>query len=155
MADARLVSLLALALLSACTGPEAGGEPLGVGPMEVFAAEVEPVLEERCASGGCHGRAERPLCLYAPGQHRADPARLYLDEPLTDAEVEHNARRLAAFAHGVSGADSLALRKPLAREEGGCWHGGGDVFSSETDPGYRIVERWLATRAPTPDGGTW
>lgn len=142
----------ALVWVAACAGPGVGSEPLEVGAMERFTAEVEPVLEERCASGGCHGRVERPLSLYAPGQLRADRERLYLDEPLTAEELAHNARRLAAFAHGVEAAGSLALRKPLAQEEGGCWHGGGDVFADDTDPGYRAIAGWLATRRGT-DGG--
>ena len=150
----RLALLAALASAgSACAGPASDADPLLLGPMPLFVADVEPVLEDRCASGGCHGRAERPLCLFAPGQHRMDGARLHLDEPLSEAELAHNAQRLAAFAHGVAPRESLALRKPLALEHGGCWHGGGEVFGEPNDPGYRAIERWLAAREVGADGG--
>lgn len=148
------VAALALAFVAACTGPTPRHDPLLVGELEQFAGEVEPVLESRCASGGCHGREERPLALYAPGQYRQDPSRTYLDEPLTPAELSSNAQRLAAFAHGVAAADALAVRKPLAIDSGGCWHGGGDVFRDTTDPGYRAIARWLALRGAPLDGGT-
>lgn len=140
-------------VLAGCVGPVGDEEPLEVGSIEMYAAEVQPVVTERCASGGCHGRADRMLSLYAPGQLRMDPARTYLDEPLSDDELWVNAERLAAFAHGEDGADSLALRKPLAEEAGGCFHEGGDVFRTTTDPGYRLMERWLGTRGLAPEEG--
>jgi len=153
--DARHLGpfLLALVLAAACAGPSGDVEPLLVGDAARFAEEVQPVITERCATGGCHGRPDRPLCLYAPGQHRADPARLHLDEPLTSEEIGRNARRLASFAHGTGADGSLTLQKPLATGAGGCWHGGGDVFVDRSDPDYRAVRAWLATRE-APDGGT-
>lgn len=154
MGAERVCCALACAatLLAGCLAPVGEGEPLQVGSVEVFAAEVQPVLAERCATGGCHGRPDRMLALYAPGQHRADPDRVYLDEPLTTEELWANAERLAAFAHGRDGVDSLALRKPLAIEAGGCFHEGGDVFRTRTDPGYRSIERWLSTRGAPAEG---
>lgn len=149
----RALSIVALLACVACDGPSASHAPLAMGSMEMFEAEVEPALEAHCASGGCHGRSDRPLSLYAPGQHRMDPARLYADEPLSEEEVHQNAQRLAAFAWGVDGPDSLALRKPLSLEAGGCWHGGGDVFPDRSHPAYRAIERWLSTRSVVRDGG--
>lgn len=150
---AAAAAALVLGALAGCEGPAGDGEPLRVGPMEAFAREVQPHLAERCASGGCHGTSERPLSLYASGVHRADPSRVHLDEPLTDRELAANARRLAAFAHQVAPERSLALRKPLAKRSGGCWHGGGEVFADRTDPAYRILDAWLAM-PEYRDGGT-
>lgn len=150
--DAR-AALLAVALaLGGCAGPALDPRPVALGPIDVFAAEVEPVLEARCAQGGCHGRGDRPFVLFAPGAHRLDPARLHLAEPLDLQEVEINARRLAVLAEARDPDRSLALRKPLALAAGGLHHGGGDVFVDRTDPGYRSIRRWLIACAP-PAGG--
>lgn len=125
-----------------------------VGPRDEFALRVEPLLEERCAQGGCHGRPDRPFALFRPGVYRADEARTHLAERLTEAEVEMNALRLAALAQEAPAERSLALTKPLAVAAGGVHHGGGDVFLSTDDPGYRVMLRWLrACAAPAPDGG--
>lgn len=142
--DPRSLALATLLLAAgACEGPGLGGAPLAVGPLDVFAREVEPVLETRCAQGGCHGRADRPFSLYAPGQLRADARRLHLAEPLSVGEVATNARRVAALAVPGAPDDSPALRKPLALAAGGAYHGGGDVFVDRTDPGYRALRSWL------------
>jgi hypothetical protein len=128
-------------------------EPLEVGDLNAFAAEVEPVLEERCGSGGCHGRRGQPFAIYVPGAYRADDRRTYLDEPLDAAELEQNAWRLSACAHGEKAERSDALCKPLAVAAGGCGHEGGDVFADTRDSGYRAILAWLKTRAPLPTGG--
>lgn len=156
MSSDRLCFTLGLPLtlvLSACAGPQPGSTPLQLGSMSVFELEVQPMIEERCASGGCHGRPERPLSLYAPGAQRMDERRVHLDEPLTDVELERNARRLAAFAQGVDPEDSALLCKPLAQRAGGCHHRASDVFADRSDPGYRLLRDWLRADAADPDGG--
>jgi hypothetical protein len=158
--DAWRIALAAGLLAgAACEGPGLASTPLAVGPLDDFAHEVEPVLEARCAQGGCHGRADRPFSLYAPGQLRADPRRTHLAEPLTEGEVAVNARRIAALAVPGSTDDSPALRKPLALSAGGSYHGGGDVFVDRTDPGYRALRSWLLAcerggDAGAPDAGS-
>lgn len=152
---ARLVATLALTALvglGACEGPGLDPRPISLGPMDVFASDVEPVLETRCAQGGCHGRADRPFVLFAPGAHRLDPSRLHLAEALDPIEVETNARRLAVLADPAVPERSLALRKPLAVSAGGVHHGGGDVFPDRSDPGYLALRRWLRSCAPETGG---
>ena len=139
------------ALLLGC-GPDLATVPLEVGDVGFFAARVEPHLEARCGSAGCHGRPDRPFSMYAPGQHRRDPGRTWLDEPLELDEVEENARRTAAFGTGDDPNETLIVRKPLSLEEGGLWHGGGDVFGARNDEGCRALTAWLNGR--TLDGGT-
>lgn len=138
-----------------CDGPAPGGRPIVVAELGRFAREVEPQLERRCAQGSCHGRADRPFSLYAPGALRRDPARTYLDEPIGADELAANAERVAAFAvDGGSLADCLVLRKPLAVSAGGVWHGGGDVFEDASDPAYEAIRDWLELcRATDVDGG--
>jgi hypothetical protein len=116
------------------------------GDVEVFAADVQPVVDARCADPTCHGRPERPLSLYSPGRYRLDPARTFIAEPLTAEELEANARSMAAFAADVApgGVDlCLVLRKPLAVEMGGCGHEGGVAWTSRDDREYRAVRSWL------------
>jgi len=145
--------LLAAALaLGACEGPGLEARPISVGPMDVFATEVEPVLESRCAQGGCHGRGDRPFVLCAPGGLRLGAARLHLAGPLDRTEVEINARRLAVLADPFDSERSVALRKPLAIDAGGLHHGGGEVFVDRTDPGYRTLLRWLDACRPAAEG---
>lgn len=142
------LGLLAALALAGCVGPVGEVEALELASIELFAEEIEPDLELRCASGGCHGNAERPLSLYAPGAYRADPAATYLDEPLTAWEVRQNARRVSAFAHGDSAWSSLVIQKPLARSAGGVWHGGGEIYAETEDLACRALVRWLELRAP-------
>ncbi|MBW2463588.1 MAG: hypothetical protein JRH11_18195 [Deltaproteobacteria bacterium] len=144
--------VLASSSTAGCDGPEATLTLLEAGPIDAYATNVQPHVAERCASGGCHGRADRRLRLYAPGHYRADASRLHLDEPLTYEEVAENARRLAAFAHGSTLESSELFCKPLALEAGGCAHGGGEVYVDWTDPACLALERWLSGRAPV-DGG--
>ncbi len=143
----------ALALLTAACGPPPETAPLELGDVAFFGARVEPHLEEQCGSAGCHGRPDRPFAMYSPGQHRRDPARRWLDEPLAPDEVEENARRVAALGLGDDPFLTPIVRKPLAVSEGGLWHGGGDVWVARSDEGCRALVAWLRDRAAPPDGG--
>ena len=156
---ATLAFACAVALLATtqgCVGPANEGEPLVVGDLEEFAAQVQPALAERCATAACHGRVERPLRLFARGHHRADPDRVYLDEPLDAVELAHNAAAVAAMAHGLGPGQSPIILKPLAESEGGSWHGGGDVFLSLEDGACRSLVGWLVASegARDPQEGT-
>ncbi len=129
-----------------CVGPEGELVPITVASFEAFAQDVQPHLTERCGSGACHGRADRPLALFAPGAHRRDAARTYVDEALSEWEIEENARRISAFAIARRATDSLVIRKPLAADEGGVWHGGGDTFADPLDPACIELSIWLDAR---------
>lgn len=124
--------------------------PLPEGDLELFASTVHPVLAAHCGDPSCHGRSDRPLEVYSTGQHRSDPARVFLEEPISQDEVVRNARNVAAFALDATSPDECAvLRKPLARAAGGEWHEGGEIFPSRDDRDYRAVRAWLSSlRAP-------
>lgn len=108
-----------------------------------FADGVQPVVATRCSNPSCHGTAQRPLELYAVHQHRLDPADVYLDQPLTDAEIEANLLRVCAFLWGAPNArQSELLRKPLAVEAGGMAHEGGTIFGDRDHHEYRVIEAW-------------
>jgi hypothetical protein len=152
--DAVMAALAATLWVAGCAGPDNATVGLRMGSLESFIEDVAWHVEQRCAQGGCHGRPERLFSLYAPGIHRADPDRRYLDEPLSVEELAENARSVAAFAQVADPRRSLLLCKPLAREEGGCWHLGGDNFEDRTDPAYRALLSWMLEAVPH-DGGTW
>lgn len=139
-----LVALLgvASALLAACLS-EPASEPVPEGDLESFAATVQPVLAARCAEPTCHGRDDRPLAVYATRRFRADPERVFLEEPIDAAELEANARNVAAFMIGNRADDCLVLRKPLAASEGGARHVGGEIFTTRDDREYRALRAWL------------
>ena len=123
-------------------------EPLSIGPLDTFASEVSPALSNRCASSACHGRPDRALALYAPGAHRLEPSQRFLDAPLTSDELTINAYQVAAFATAETASEALVLRKPLAEDAGGAWHGGGTVFDTAEDPLHASLVVWLEARGP-------
>ena len=146
----RLVSACLMLSSGGCDEPDtlAPDEPLVLGPLDQFRAELEPMLNKRCSSAACHASSERFLSLYAPGARRLDSARLYFDEPLSEEEAHLNAMQLAAFDDDVAIEleASMLLQKPLASRAGGVWHGGGDAFAGRYDPGYVVLLKWLQLR---------
>lgn len=139
------ITLALLVLAPACITPPTGDRDLPALDFEVYENDVQPILAERCANPTCHGRADRPLSIYAPGRYREDPSRTYLHEPLTEEELVVNYLGACAFSLGITDpGDCLLLRKPLAVDAGGAGHVGGDVWMAEDDAEYRVVEAWLA-----------
>ncbi len=129
-------------LLVGCV-PE--GEWVEVGPetdLDRYVAMVQPILEARCANPTCHGDAGRPLALYAPRLYRLDEERTWLDEPLTDEELELNHRRARAFLSEPV-EESQLLRKPLDEDAGGAWHDGGVQFADASEPEFLAVLAWV------------
>lgn len=116
--------------------------------VERFEALAQPVLAEACATPSCHGRAERPLRIFAPLRYRADPARLLLDEPLDPSEIDLNYGRTRAFLDDADPERSLLLCKPLGESAGGCDHAGGEIFADETDRGFAALEAWVVGDEP-------
>lgn len=136
---------LALLLWAAgCGSPRQEWVPVHWLDPAVFRRDVEPVLEAKCGNPACHGRAERPLSVYAPYAWRADPRRTFLHERLTDEEIEHNYVSACVLATPArSPGEALLVTKPLA-QAAGIDHGGGAVFEGSSDRGYRVLYNWLA-----------
>ncbi len=111
---------------------------------ERFAAEVQPILAQRCANPSCHGSADRPLELFAVHQHRLDPTDVYRDDPLTEQELSANFTRSCGFMIDLDRAmDCLLVRKPLARGAGGMGHAGGVQYSGLDEPELQVVIHWI------------
>lgn len=135
--------MIALWLLACVEGP-GGPVPLPDADYDGFVRDVQPVLVG-CANPSCHGSADRPLEIYAPRRHRLDPEQVHRDTPLTDEELERNFDRARALLVDIAAPeDSPLLHEPLAIEAGGSEHGGGVQFEDRDDPGYRVLEAWIA-----------
>ena len=111
----------------------------------VFASEVHPILERRCATPSCHGVRGRPLEIYAVGWHRLDPARVHDEGPLDDEELRLGYERARSFIveAGTTGRCHL-LDKPLAESAGGAAHEGGAQFEDVSEPDFIALHRWVS-----------
>jgi len=142
----------ALLALAACgpANPRATGRD---GDPALFAAEVQPIVRERCAFMGCHGREGMPLTLYALDYLRmrdpegeVDPTRPTLDErAVSPGELEHNRK---AFAARIRSDDPAADRelfidRLLPADQGGVPHAGVVVFDDPRDPELDTIRRFL------------
>lgn len=151
---AALLLVLVAPFAGGCLGTPEGSSQVPVLDEAVYEAEVQPILVARCGNPTCHGRPERPFSIYGPERYREDPARTFLQEPLTDDEVAANYARACAFSLGIDApTECLLLRKPLAVTAGGAGHVGGELWASPDDPEYRTVEAWLATARAADPGG--
>ena len=103
---------------------------------EAFVRDVQPVLRDRCAGANCHGSRLRSLFLSCG-----------------ETEEEQRWNYFVSTWHLATPVfQSEILRRPLAMDRGGDFHGGGDVFHSTDDPGYVAIERWareLVERMPS------
>lgn len=128
------------------TGP---GVPLTSADLDGFILRAEPGLMT-CANESCHGDSDRPLALFAPLLHRADPADLWRDEPLTQAEHVANLQAVLPFVDRQQPHRSLLVRKPLAPEDGGAAHRGGVQWWDADDPECEAVVAWIRSLSEVP-----
>lgn len=132
-----------LVVASACVD-DTGYEDIPEADYGVFVDRVQPVLAERCANPSCHGTVRRPLEVYAPSFHRADPEMVHSSDPLTDAELRANFDRSRAFILGAERPlDTLLLSKPLAIAAGGTGHADVEVFETRDDTEYVRMLDWV------------
>lgn len=136
-----------LVAMSACVPGPQTDVALAPASFAMFEAKVHPVLERRCANPTCHGDPARPLELYGTQQHRLDPLRLHLDEPVSQEELQLDFQRSRAF-FDEDGDPSRChlLTKPLAESAGGSKHSGGAQFEDAHEEEYQTLLEWV-TRA--------
>ena len=128
-------------LLACVTGP--GVATLPQADTGQFYTEVEPELGASCANPACHGTAGRPLEVYAPGFHRADADRTFVEEDLSAEEHQLNFDRARAFLTPADPGASLLVTRPLPPAEGGTAHGDGLViYGDRTDPRWAALADW-------------
>lgn len=137
-------ALLAIVGLAAACGGIGGEEelPLVELDVEVYARDVHPILEARCATLDCHGVDDRPLRLYAETGLRArDDLR---GAAIESAELWANVRAIQALDPGTAPADGLFVRKPLEAAAGGVAHEGGAVWARRDEPQPTCVLAWVS-----------
>ena len=130
------------AMLGSACGYDQGTDSLERFDPDVYARDVQPIFEARCATLDCHGDPGRPLRLFAEtGLRMRDDLR---DLPITADELLANVGAAEGVDPGAQPARSLILRKPLAEAAGGVQHEGGDLWLDRNEAQVVCVEAWLA-----------
>jgi len=91
-----------------------------------FAANVNPVLGQRCAAGNCHG---------SPGNS------MYLTCGNSDEQLRWNYFEVGDYVSRIPRTSEI-LRRALDPAAGGTFHEGGTVFTSSDDPDYEALFEW-------------
>jgi hypothetical protein len=123
----------------------------------IFKAQVNQYLENKCASLDCHGQPGRGYRIYSfRGLRIYDPEAKLISglQPTTDKEIKANFEGLITLEPeemrrvindgGANPERLLILRKPMQLER----HKGGPVMA-RNDSGYKCIVAWLST----PNGG--
>lgn len=106
-----------------------------------FSSSVNRVLGESCAAGNCHGSPANSLYLTCG-----------------DSAAQRRWNYFAASDYVAANPEqSEILRRILSQSEGGTYHEGGTIFSSDGDPGYRAILAWATekggpSRVPSEPG---
>lgn len=140
-------------LLLACHSSVGDQARVPEGDSALFGTAAQPVLGGYCAFLGCHGREGMPLALYAVDYLRLrdpdgliDPARPELDEiALTETELSHNRRSLAARVDDRDPYQTTLVRLLLPPDEEGLSHANVVVFERRNHPDLEALTRWIAT----------
>src|SRR5262249_21052460 len=125
--DMAMVNLVALAALAGCAIENAPAQA-PVLDVDYFRCNVQPVLGARCAMPACHGTAQRPLSIFAPGRMRYQVSWDRPPEPITPFELESNFGIASGFTTTTATGEAWLLAKPLSVNAGGYYHRGGDLF---------------------------
>jgi hypothetical protein len=104
------------------------GAPRDDASYQGFVRDVQPVLEQHCAGGNCHGSVI---------------ADMYLTCGSNEAEQRWNYEVAVRYLDEVAATSEL-LRRPLANSAGGVFHEGGDIFADVSDPNYRKLLAWAS-----------
>jgi len=121
------------------------------GDPELFAAEVQPIVQRECAFEGCHGREGMPLTLYAVDYLRlrdpegdVDTGRTPLDElAISETELDHNRRSIAGRVSATDPEGHGLIKRLIPADEGGVTHNGVVVYNSNTHPDLEVLRRFL------------
>ena len=149
-----MVKLIALVAVTGCVIDNAPVQAPALDP-DYFRCNVQPVLGARCAMPACHGTAQRPLSIFAPGRMRYEVGWDRPTEPITQYELDSNYGIAGGFTTTTATGDVWLLAKPLAVAAGGYYHRGADLFGDQDifvttqDPGYQILAGWIAGETAT------
>ncbi len=147
-----LAAACAVAAMAGCTvnnPPTAERD----GDAELYASEVQPIVQARCAFEGCHGREGMPLALYAVDFLRLrdpvgdiDPDVPPLDErALSQTELAHNRQALAARTSATDPTGEGLILRLVPVSEGGIPHADTVVYTSLSEPDIGTLRRFLGS----------
>lgn len=101
-----------------------------------FRDRVNPVLQKSsCTAGNCHGTIANSLHLTCGD---------------TPEQVRWNYFAASEYL-GATPEQGELLRRPLDPAQGGSFHEGGAIWSSQNDPGYAAVSEWATEHGPVAD----
>ena len=140
MSAAWLRYLLPWVALAGCGVDSGDSVPLRAPSRATFDLEAGPLLAKRCGDFACHGKADRPLSLFATGRMRLAALDSGSASPLTSAEVDANYSATRGFLDASRATDTTLIREALG---GGGGHKGGAVFAAPSDPQCRAIVRWI------------
>lgn len=103
---------------------------------ETYKSEVNPILQQRCAFGNCHGSSQSDF---------------YLTCGSSDAELAHNFVVAKSFVSAEADRSELLLR-PLSANAGGVNHSGGDIWTSASDDEFETLRAWARGVGPLDPG---
>ena len=168
----RWLAPAVLWLVAACTDTPVAVAPVVDAPQleqdagfDLFVRTVAPLLARSCGGAvegekyGCHVQPAASFEELGAGAH---PEEMSFFVPVDEATgaITTPAQLRAAYDAMFGGRErkgvvqprvdvrypprfSLMLRKPLSQTAGGLVHLGGDIFSGQTDPGYRALRDWI------------
>ncbi len=132
---ATLLALWGCGVGAQATTPLPGPDRAG------FEDAAGEILARRCGTSTCHGRAERPFSLFAPGQRRLPPTGTFARTPLGPAELDANYAATLGFLDAPRALETLLVEKSIGRAA----HGGGPVFEHRSDPECQALRAWIET----------
>ena len=97
-----------------------------------FRDRVNPVFKATCAASNCHGVASNELYLTCG------------DSP---EQIRWNYHAASEYLSQVP-EQSEIVRRPLAPSQGGSFHEGGVLFTSQADTGYLALSEWAKEHGP-------
>ena len=123
------------------------------GDAELFAEEVQPILQRDCSFQGCHGREGMPLTLYAVDHLRLrdpegdiDTSQTPLDErALSEAELEHNRRAISERTSETDPQGEGFILRLLPESDGGIPHAEVVVYERPDAAALATLRRFLRT----------
>lgn len=141
---AGLLMGISLLFNGGCGHVEPGEEGVAGGlDHTTFKSMIQPILDNTgCSQQGCHFRDKVNPNIGGPG----GSLRLFIctaGDPCTPEELLANHDSAAGMSDIVNPSNSKLLTKPLALQEGGLQHLGGEIFLNTTDSDYLAVLTWI------------
>ena len=121
-----------------------------------FRCRVQPLVTKSCSMFACHGDEDRYLVVYGRNRLRMSSDESERNSFLTDDERAANYAAVRAYTDPERPEHSYLLKKALAEEAGGFWHGGattyghGDVYLDTEDLDYLVLAAWIAGEEEDP-----